>query len=159
MVNNLTGKVIADHSYLESSTSPLIEAKASIVHQAIEIKPVHADKEVVSDVFKSKLSPPYHGRMRAPIGYDPKGMPIYKNRMSKVILSNEFDETIAYFVERIPYDLGGVKEYSDKTAKTDDGRFTFEEVRDIEPQKAADHQFRDSIDARAKKAVSDSRIY
>ena len=157
VVNNLTGKVLADHSYLESSTSPLIETKASIVHQAIEIKPIRADKEVVSDVFKSKLSPPYHGRMRAPIGYDPKGMPIYKKKDS--VDSNELDETIGYFVERIPYDLGGVKEYSDKTAKTDDGRFTFEEVRDIEPQKGADHQFRDSIDARAKKAVNDSRIY
>lgn len=162
IVNNVTGQVIARHSYLESSTSPLIEASTSIVHQAIDAKPVKSSKEVVSDVFKAKLSPPYHGRMRAPIGYDPKGMPIYKiakkGNDGTLITSEELDDAIGYFVEKIPYEWKGMKEYSDKTARTEDGRFTFEEIREIEPLKAADHQFRDSLDAHAKKAVHESRI-
>lgn len=161
IVNNAFGKVIAHHSYIESSTSPLIEATASIIHQAIDKEPIKAFKEVVSDVFKSKLSPPYHGRMRAPIGYDPKGMPIYKiakkEENGALIYSEELDEAMKYFVKKLPYALNGAKEYSDKTARTDDALFTFDEIREIEPLKAADEQFRESIEVQAKKAISEGR--
>ena len=161
VVNHVTGMVIANNSYLESSTSPLIEARTSVVHQVIDIKQIKAHCEVVSDVYKSKVIPAYHGRMRAPIGYDAKGMPIYKivgkAENGTLIYSDEFDETIRYFVERIPYDLRGAKEYSDKTARTEDGRFTFEEIREIEPFRMGDKNFRESIDMIAKKAVIDSR--
>lgn len=153
VLNNVSGKVVAHHSYLETSTSPLIDATKSIVHQTIDNQFIKASKEVISDVFKTKLSPPYHGRMRAPIGFDPKGMPIYKKINNEEIL----DESIKYFVENISYDLKGAKELSDKTARTEDGRFTFDEIREIEPLKMSDHSFRDSLDLQAKKAVWDSR--
>lgn len=161
VISNMTGKIISHHSYLESSTSPLIEASASIVHQAIDTKPIRANKEVVSDVFKTKLSPSYHGRMRAPIGYDPKGMPIYKtpkkDENDPIISSAEMDESIKYFIEKISYDLKGAREYSDKTARTEDGLFTFDEIREIEPLKTTDHEFREGINAKAKEAVRKSR--
>ena len=157
VVNHVTGKVIAEHSYLESSTAPCIRATASVVHEVIDLKHVKADREVVSDVYKSKLSPSYHGRMRAPIGYDPKGMPIFrivrKNENGIPICTQEIDETIRYFVERIPYDLREAKEYSDETARTEDGRFTFEEIRGIEPLRAADMLFRAFLNEIAKKAI------
>lgn len=155
IVNNVTGKVIANDSYLESSASPLIESCTSIIHQSIDNKQIIANKEVVSDVFKTLLSPPYHGRLRAPIGYDPKGMPIYTRGSNN---SEELDDIIADFVKKIPYDWREMKEFSDKTARTEDGRFTFEEIRDIEPMKAADHLFKDSLEAIARKAVEKSRI-
>jgi hypothetical protein len=159
IANQVVGKVIATHSYLESSTCPLIEANASLVHQVVEMKPIKADAEVVSDVYKSTLDPAYHGRMRAPIGYDPKGMPIYKilgkTEKGTPIYSKEFDETIRYFLERIPYDLQDAKEYGDKTARTDDGRFTFEEIREIEPHRVRDKIFRDSLESLARKVIVD----
>jgi hypothetical protein len=162
VANHVSGKVIANFSYLESSASPLIEASTSLVHEVIDNKHIKADREVVSDVYKTKLNPHYHGRMRAPIGYDPKGMPIYKslgkNENGSVIYSEEFDETIGYFVERIPYDLRGSRDYSDETAKTEDGRFTFEEIRGIEPLRSEDRNFRNFIHDAAKKASFDSRI-
>lgn len=161
VVNHVRGKVIAFNSYLESSTSPLIEATTSVIHQVIDIKQIKADREVVSDVYKWKLVPSYHGQMRAPIGYDPKGMQIYKilgkTENNKVLYSNEFDETIRYFLERIPYDLKDAKEYSDKTARTQDGLFTFEEIREIEPLRIEDKIFRDSIEEMANKAITDRR--
>lgn len=161
VINHVLGKVIAHHSYLESSTSPLIDSSRSIVHQMKDTQPVKAVQEVISDVFKTKLSPPYHGRMRAPIGFDPKGMPIYKK--IKILKDNIFideeviDETIKYFIETLTYNLNGAKELSDRTARTEDGRFTFDEVREIEPLKLTDHSFRDSIQLEAKKAVYESR--
>ncbi len=130
VVNNVSGKVIAIHSYLESSRAPLIAVTTSIVHQCVDGKPITGDKEVISDVYRTKLSPPYHGRMRAPIGYDPKGMPI---------------GSIRDFIQKLPYDLTGVTEFSDKTARTEDGHFTFDEIREIEPIKTADNQFRESL--------------
>lgn len=138
IISNISGKVLAHHSYLESSTSPIIDATTSIIHQSIDTKPIHANKEVISDVYKTKLSPPYHGRMRAPIGYDPKGMAI---------------ETISDFMAGLPYKWAGEKEFSDKTARTEDGLYTFDEIREIEPLKTADHQFRESINDRALEAV------
>lgn len=159
IANQVIGKVIATHSYLESSTCPLIEANTSLVHHVIEMKSIKADAEVVSDVYKSTLNPAYHGRMRAPIGYDPKGMPIYKilDKTDKgtPIYSKEFDETIRYFLERIPYDLQDAKEYSDKTARTDDGRFTFEEIREIEPHRVGDKLFRDSLESLVRQMIID----
>ncbi len=162
VVNHVTGKVVANHSYLESSTFPLCQSMTSVIHEVIDINQIQADREVVSDVYKSTLSPPYHGRMRAPIGYDPKGMQIYKildkNKEDKPISSEELDQTIKYFVEHIPYDLRGAKEYSDVTARTEDGRFTFEEIRRIEPMRALDQKFRESIDHIAKEALKKSRL-
>jgi hypothetical protein len=157
VVNHVTGKVIAKNSYLESSTSPLIYATNSVVHQVIDMKQIRAFCEVVSDVYKSKLSPPYHARMRAPIGYDPKGMPIFKiigkSESGALIYGQELDDTIKYFIERIPYDLRGAKEYSDKSARTEDGLFTFEEIREIEPLGVADRNFREAIERVAKKVI------
>jgi hypothetical protein len=162
VVNNVTGKVLANNSYLESSTSPLFNSMTSVIHEVSEINQIKADREVVSDVYKSKLYPPYHGRMRAPIGYDPKGMQIYKilgkNEEGKLIYSEELDETIKYFVERIPYDLRGAKEYSDEIARTEDGQFTFEEIRRIEPLRTADQEFRESIDIMIKEFINKSRL-
>lgn len=162
VVDNVMGKVIANYSYLESSASPLIEANASVVHEVIDIKPIRADREVVSDVYRTKLNPFYQGRMRAPIGYDPKGMSIYKivekNIDGTVIYSKEVNEAIRYFIEKIPYDLKGAKEYSDETARTEDGRFTFEEVRKIEPLRIADKCFRESIYNFVKEFINDSRF-
>ena len=161
VVNNVMGKVIANHSYLESATSPMIEAKISVVHEVIDMKPIIVDREVVSDVYRTKLEPSYHGRMRAPIGYDPKGMAIYKvsgkNEDGTFIYSKEFDEAIKYFLKKIPYDLRDVKEYSDETARTEDGRFSFEEIRRIEPLRIADKYFRNTINAIAREAVINSR--
>lgn len=161
VVNHATGKVIANNSYIESSTAPLIVAATSVVHQVIDMNPIQADREVVSDVYKSKIIPSYHGRMRAPIGYDPKGMPIYKilkkNENGGVIYGDDLDETIGYFVERIPYDLRGAKEYSDKSARTEDGRFTFEEIREIEPLGIADRIVMKSIEEIAKNAIIGNR--
>lgn len=163
VVNHVTGKVIANHSYLESSTSPSIEAHTSVVHEVIDLNHIHADKEVVSDVYRTKLYPAYHGRMRAPIGYDPKGMPIYKiigkNDKGAPSYGEELDETIKYFIKRIPYDLKHVKEYSDETARTEDGRFTFEEIRRIEPLGIADKSFRESLNVIANDAVLRSRSF
>lgn len=154
VVHHVTGKVIAKNSYLESSTAPLILSQTSVIHEVVDIKNIEADKEVVSDVYRTKLNPPYHGRMRAPIGYDPKGMAIYsilgKNKEGKIDYSEELDETIKYFVERIPYDLKNAKEYSDETARTEDGLFTFDEIRKIEPLRIADKLFRDSLNLIAK---------
>jgi hypothetical protein len=90
--------------------------------------------------------------MRAPIGYDPKGQSIYKTATGQ-----EIDESLAEFMQRIPYDWRGMREFSDKTARTEDGRFTFEEIRDIEPMKAVDHLLRDEIALVAIKAVNESR--
>lgn len=162
VVNNVAGKILAHTSYLESSTSPLFKSMRSVIHEVIDTTQIKADREVVSDVYKSKLSPPYHGRMRAPIGYDPKGMQIYtilgKSEDGNRIYGEDFDETIKYFVVQIPYDLGGKKEYSDETARTEDGRFTFEEIRRIEPLRAADQQFKGLLDIIAKKSVKKSRL-
>ena len=130
VLNNVTGKIIAKSSYLESSLAPLIFANSSIVHQCVDANPIIGDKEVISDVYRTKLSPPYHGRMRAPIGYDPKGMPV---------------SSIRDFINRLPYDFGNETMFSDKTARTEDGRFTFEEIREIEPIKTADNEFRESL--------------
>jgi hypothetical protein len=122
VANNVFGKVIAKDAYLESSTAPLIEAVASVVHEVMETNSIQADREVVSDVYRTQLKPAYHGRMRAPIGYDPKGMAVYKivgkGDNGKPIYSEELDENIRYFVERIPYDFNQAKEYSDETART-----------------------------------------
>lgn len=162
VVNQTSGKVIANHAYLESATAPLIEADESVVHQVIDLTRIKADSEVVSDVFKTKLHPFYHGRMRAPIAYDPKGMPIYKSigktENGSIIYGEALDEAIGYFVQRIPYELRNAKEYSDKTARTDDGRYTFDEIREIEPLRNADDNFRSSIKAKAEKAVAESRL-
>lgn len=161
VVNHVIGKVIVNHAYLESSTSILIEADTSVVHEVIDEKQVKADREVVSDVYRTKLQPVYHGRMRAPIGYDPKGMRIYKilekNEDKRFIYSEEFDETIRYFVERLPYHLKNAKEYSDETARTEDGRFTFEEIRKIEPFRLADKLFRESTHDIVKEIVIKAR--
>ncbi len=157
IVNNVVGKVIANSSYLESSVSPLIEADISIIHEVCDIQKIVGDREVISDVYRTKINPPYHGRMRAPIGYDPKGMPIYqsieKNNLGILQYIEKLDETIKYFVERVPYDLKNVKEYSDGTAKTEDGLFTFEEIRKIEPIRIADKSFKDSICLRLKEMI------
>ena len=162
ILNNVIGKVIAKYSYIESTTSPLIEASISVVHQVIDIKQIKAHREVVSDVYKSKITPCYHGRMRAPIGYDPKGMPIYKKAKNlnegSLHFNEELDETIGYFIKQIPYSLMDIKEYSDKTARTEDGRFTFEEIREIRPRRMSDKDFRESLNSLAEKAVSESRI-
>lgn len=143
VVNNVAGKVNALYSYLESSTAPSIQADSRVVHQVIDDQPIKADREVISDIYKTALQPAYHGRMRAPIGYDPKGMAIYQK-------NGKLDETIRYFIERIPYDLKNGKEFSDKTARTEDGRFTFEEIREIEPLSVADRNFRELIRKRMK---------
>lgn len=150
ILHNVQGKVIADHSYIESTISPLIETSISVVHQIVDLTQITAQREVVSDVYKSILTPCYHGRMRAPIGYDPKGMSIYKE-------SEVLDETIGYFIKRVPYPLVNIKEYSDKTARTDDGRFTFEEIREINPHRNKDKKFKKSLHEAAKKAVIESR--
>lgn len=161
VLNHVTGKIIADHSYLESSTALLIEAETSVVHEVIDLLPIKADREVVSDVYRTSLTPSYHGRMRAPIGYDPKGMCVYKildkSDSGKITYSNIFDDNVKYFMERIPYDLTAVKDYSDETARTEDGRFTFEEIRRIEPLRIADKFFRDSIHSSVKDAIINSR--
>lgn len=163
IVNNVAGKVIVTHSYLESSISPLIEATTSVVHQVVDMTPIKADCEVVSDVYRSRLDPPYHGRMRAPIGYDPKGMPIYKivgkKENGEPIYSKEFDETIRYFLKRIPYCLKEAKEYSDKTARTEDGQFTFEEIREIEPHRLGDKNFQASLENFVRKMILDHETH
>jgi hypothetical protein len=157
VLNHVTGKVIASEAYIESSAAPYIKAKIAVVHEMIDIKPIKVDREVVSDVYRTKVSPPYHGRMRAPIGYDPKGMPIYKivgkKENGSLIYSEEVDEMIKYFIEKIPYDLKDIKEYSDETARTEDGRFTFEEIRKIEPLRIEDQQFRQLIYTIAKRLI------
>lgn len=142
VISNVAGKILANYSYIESSTAPLIDAKTSIIHQTIDIKHVTANKEVISDVYKSMLSPPYQGRMRAPIGYDPKGMPV---------------ESITDFIATLTYDLKGAKEFGDKTARTEDARFTFDEIREIEPHKSADHHFREQMNDIALKFVHEKR--
>lgn len=149
VLHQATGKIYADHAYIESSVSPLIHAKTSVIHEVVDQKPIFAEKEVVSDVFRVKIHPPYHGRMRAPIGYDPKGMPIFKikgkTENGETIYDHELDSTIRTFIEKVPYDLKNVKEYSDETARTEDGRFTFEEIRSIEPFGIGDIHFRESL--------------
>ena len=101
--------------------------------------------------------------MRAPIGYDPKGMQIYKvlqkTGNGAPVYSEEFDETIRYFLERIGYDLRDAREYSDETARTDDGRFTFEQIRKIEPlQRLCIGNSGNWSEVKAKEAVIRSRI-
>lgn len=146
VVHKATGRVVAENSYIESSACPLINANTSVVHLVLDPKPFQANKEVVSDVYRTKVMPFYCGRMRAPIGYDPKGMPIYKiigkNEDGSPLYSSEIDPNIKEFVLRIPYDLKNIKEFSDETARTEDGRFTFEEIRRIEPLGIADIQLR-----------------
>lgn len=158
IVHQSSGKIIADYSYVESSVAPYIEAKSGVVHEAVDFKSICADREVISDVYRTKLTPYYHGRMLAPIGYDPKGMAIYqvigKNDAGEAIYSDQFDETTRYFFERIPYNLNGAKEFSDETARTDDGRFTFEEIRRIDPRGINDTIFRDSLKSEVIKAIS-----
>lgn len=161
IANNVVGKVIANYSYLESTTSPLIEVYASIIHEAIDMKFIEADREVVSDVYRTRLHPPYHGRMRAPIGFDPKGMPIYKcdKKNEELEMSDaDLDEAIGYFVVRIPYDLMNAKFFSDETARTDDGLFTFEGIRRIAPFRIADKYFKETVNQIAKEAVLDDRL-
>lgn len=158
VINNSVGKIVARQSYVESSISPSLKARTGIIHQVIDTRPVEARREVVSDVFKTKLSPPYHGRMRAPIGYDPKGMAIYKvSKKEEGTLTKELEPTLKEFIRKLPYSIGEAKEYSDKTARTEDGRFTFEEIRDIEPLKISDDQFRELRMQEAKHAVRSSR--
>ncbi len=162
IVHQTMGKILAENSYIESSISPFMEAKTSVIHLVVDPLGIHAKCEVVSDVYKSTLYPSYHGRMRAPIGYDPKGMPIYKimgkNEKDGILYSEELDETIQYFIKHIPYDLKGVKEYSDKTARTEDGWYTFEEIREIEPHRIGDKIFRETLENEARKAVLQDRL-
>lgn len=162
VINNFFGKVNAENAYIESSAAPLIEAYASVVHEVLDVQNIVADREVVSDVYRTLLNPYYHGRMRAPIGYDPKGMVIYKvigkGENGKPIFSAELDDTISYFIERIPYSLNEAKEYSDETARTEDGRFTFEDIRQIEPLRIADRSFRESIHLIVKRVILERRI-
>jgi hypothetical protein len=142
VVSNVTGKILAKYSYLELSTAPMIDASISIVHQTIDTNAIQANKEVISDVYKTKLSPAYHGRMCAPIGYDPKGMSL---------------DSISEFIKRIPYNLEGASIFSDKTARTEDGLYTFDEIREIEPLKASDHRFRESLHQLALESVRKAR--
>lgn len=162
VVNHVCGKVIAYRSYLESSTCPTIIANVSVVHKVGDIRELHSEREVVSDVYRTKVKPmSYHGRMRAPIGYDPKGMPIYKvigkNENGKPIFSDTYDEAIQYFIEKVPYALHGVGDYSDETARTDDGLYTFEEIRRIDPNGIEDKAFCCRIRRIVEKFILQSR--
>jgi hypothetical protein len=116
VVNDTTGKVFANFSYLDSVSAPSIQAVNSVVHQVIDQNEIIANTEVVSDVFRTKINPFYHGRMRAHIGYDPKGTSI-----------------------------------NDTTARTEDGRFTFDQIREIEPLRISDDEFRNSLKAKARR--------
>lgn len=161
VINNTIGKVIAKNAYIESSAALYIEAETSVVHEVLDIQNIIADREVVSDVYRTTLNPYYHGRMRAPIGYDPKGMAIYKTNGKgedgKPLFGIELDETISYFIEHLPFSMNEAKEYSDETARTEDGRFTFEQIRQIEPLRIADRSFRESIYCMIKQTILDNR--
>ncbi len=139
VLNCVVGKVIAKESYVESTSVPLLESFRSIVHEVANGDPIMADREVISDVYRTKVQPPYHGRMRAPIGYDPKGtLP---------------DEATRYFFERSNLRFLGINKYGDDTAKTEDGRFTFDEIRRIEPQRISDLEFREARHSQVRKHI------
>ena len=163
VVNYVIGKVNAHYSYLESSISPFIEASKSVIHQVIDNKKIEANREVVSDVFKSSLLPAYHGRMRAPIGYDPKGMPIYKvsmkNQDGSEVYSDEYDDIMKDFFSKISYRLNEIKEFSDKTARTEDGLYTFEQIREIKPLGAIDKNFMELLSDVVKKKIREERQF
>ncbi|MFH1553145.1 MAG: hypothetical protein ABID83_05890 [Candidatus Omnitrophota bacterium] len=89
VINDSQGKIVAENSYIESSTSPAIGAKDSILLKVIDKKAVKADREIIADAFRGEAKNKETGvlepqikdsrfsqgqtRMRAPLGYDPKG--------------------------------------------------------------------------------------
>ena len=77
VVNDSVGKITAVNSYVESSTSPEIDATNSIVFKAADENSIIADKEIIADAYRPVIKDVRfqdgQTRMRAPIGYDPKG--------------------------------------------------------------------------------------
>ncbi|MBD3379579.1 MAG: hypothetical protein GF408_03850 [Candidatus Omnitrophica bacterium] len=80
VVNDSQGKIIAENSYIETTTAREIEAENSIVYYAVDPGTVRADKTLIADAFRPDIEDPRfgpgHTRMEAPIGYDPKGKEI-----------------------------------------------------------------------------------
>jgi phosphomannomutase len=77
VVNDSQGVIVAENSYVESATSPEIKAENAIIYKAIDEKSVSAVKGLVADAYRPELEDarfrPGQTRMRASIGYDPKG--------------------------------------------------------------------------------------
>lgn len=85
VVNDSQGQIIAESSYIETTTAPRISAERSIIVKAVGLAAgedvLKADREIVADAFRRWIElderddrfADHHTRMRAPIGYDPKG--------------------------------------------------------------------------------------
>jgi len=77
VINDSMGKIVANNSYVETVTSPVINVENSIVLKSVDGNGISANKEIVADAFRPEVRdhrfPTGQTRMRAPIGYDPKG--------------------------------------------------------------------------------------
>lgn len=77
VVSDSQGKINAENSYIETSTAKEINAANSIVYKVTDAGVVNANKEIVADAYRPEIVDPRfpsgQTRMRAMIGYDPKG--------------------------------------------------------------------------------------
>lgn len=77
VINDSQGLIIAENSYVESSSVADLRAVNSIVYKAIDIGVLKAEKEIVADAYRpdiddGRFAVKQQTRMRAPVGYDPK---------------------------------------------------------------------------------------
>ncbi len=92
VVNDSQGVIIAESSYVESSTAPEIQAERSIVYNVSDVEPVAATAEIVADAYRESIRddrfPEGQTRMRAPIGYDPKETPTNLEKHDKKLFGD-----------------------------------------------------------------------
>jgi len=133
VINDSQGLIIAENSYVDSSTVPALTAMNSIFYRAIDEGAVKADREIVADAYRAEDSMGRtqinddrfavgHTRMRAPVGYDPKP--------AKEAL------------EKMPVKMAD-------NIKFGDNRYSFQEIRDMECNRSRN----DAIEAQARITV------
>ncbi|MCX5679484.1 MAG: hypothetical protein NTZ95_02260, partial [Candidatus Omnitrophica bacterium] len=100
-VNNSSGRIVSENSYIETSVAPVITAKNSIIIKVIDTKSVSADKEIVADAYRPAIKdvrfPDGQTRMRAPVGYDPK--PVDRELAAKMSDAVKFGDNAYSFQE------------------------------------------------------------
>jgi hypothetical protein len=121
VVHNSIGKVVATNSYIEDTVTPEINAENSIVNKVVDNVPVTMKGESVADAYRAGIEGK-HTRMRVSIGYDPQAAA--KDAQGDVLKGPS----------------GNVLN-NDMVMRTEDGRYTFAEVRD----KPCDRRDNDNI--------------
>ncbi|MBI3320935.1 MAG: NAD-dependent epimerase/dehydratase family protein, partial [Candidatus Omnitrophica bacterium] len=130
VLSHVTGRVVADSSYLESTTVPALTASHSVVHKVIDANPVRAEREVVSDAYRPNLedtgAPAGQVRMRVSIGYDPQ---------AKL------------------KDAAGQEVSQDQVTRTEGGRYTLADVRELPGYRSENDMIERLLRARALRQI------